>query len=105
MLKEAKENKIKNPDIIRSDAEIRVAIAKRIEERDLRYSDLIDYCEKKNVSVNKEQISRFLTSEDEIIGLPTQEAILCMCEYLDIDVKIRVELKKQKKNVQRIPDN
>jgi len=86
-----KQSLIKNTCIIRSDATIKLMLQEQIKKHDIRYNDLIANAERQGIIVSKAQISRYFTSDDEINGLPTQEAILSMCKFLKISVKVRAE--------------
>lgn len=89
-----KEYKITNPCIIRSDAKLKALVKEQISEQELIYQDLIDACEKKGITVRKEQISRYITCEEEMKGMLTQEALLCICSYLGIEVTVESHVKK-----------
>lgn len=89
-----KEYKIINPCIVRSDVDLKALVKAKIKERDLIYDDLIDYCEKQGITVRKEQISRYITCEEEMKGMLTQEALLCICKCLEIEVTVESHVKE-----------
>ncbi len=78
-------------DIIRSNGSIRSRIVKEITKQDLRYSDLIDKAEKDGIVLNKASLSRYINSDEQVKGVPTQEAILWLCKHLKIKVNVNVE--------------
>ncbi len=82
---------VENADIIRSSKKIRSRIAAEIHKQDLRYGELIDSAAKDDIVLNKASLSRYIKSEEQVKGVPTQEAILWLCKHLKIQVDVSVE--------------
>ena len=83
-------NKVEVLDIVRSNSLIRKLIKQKISDGDYSYDELISAANKKRIVLTKAAISRYLNSEDHIKGIPTQEAILFLCKFLNIKIDVNV---------------
>jgi ribosome-binding protein aMBF1 (putative translation factor) len=92
MSKQKVTNKAEVTDIVRSNTDIRVAIKAAIEKKGYSYDDLIYEAEKKKIVITKAALSRYLNSKIQVKSIPTQEAILFLCEHLKINVELSVEV-------------